>query len=69
MDDGFDIYSKVLPYRAFLIPETDSGKGYMVLMESHAFGDGMQFMAAILQMSNFKDLRGKNAVFAKPPLY
>lgn len=56
MDEGFDVYARVLPFRAFLIPETDDGPGYAILMATHACYDGIQILSTILQMSESKDL-------------
>ena len=63
MDDGFDIYDEVLPYRLICIPEMDNGKGHVIMMSSHAFCDGTQILATILLISDNKDpkLAGKMA--------
>ena len=57
MDESFDVYDYVLPYKAFLVPETDSGHGYVVLVETHAFADGIQSLASILYQANGHNLK------------
>jgi hypothetical protein len=47
MDEGFDVYAKVLPYRWFLVPETECGRGYAIYVLTHAFSDGIQALATI----------------------
>lgn len=56
MDEGFDVYARVLPMRVFLIPETEDGPGYAIMMGTHAAFDGIQILSTILQMSDSKDL-------------